>query len=80
MLVHRKGDEMAASKKKTTEEEPVRTVAANPVVFSKQKVLTLKRYAKRRDLLSALLKDGGDYTLDQVDGLINDFFKKGKVK
>lgn len=69
---------MATSKKKPTEKAP--TVAANPVVFSKQKVLTLKRYANRRDLLDNLLEQGKTYTLDQVDGLINDFFKKGKVK
>jgi len=79
MLVHRKGDCMATSKKKTPQEEPARSVAANPVVFSKSKLLTLKRYAKRRDLLKALLKDGETYTLDQVDALIGKFMK-GKVK
>lgn len=68
---------MATNKKKAPEKAP--TVAANPVVFSKRKVLTLKRYANRRDLLSALLKDGENYTLEQVDNLISDFMK-GKVK
>lgn len=52
----------------------------NKVVFSKAKVLTLNRYAGRRDLLAQLLKDGKDYTLDQVDALIQNFMKKGKVK
>lgn len=54
--------------------------AKNKVVFSKAKVLTLNRYAERRDLLAQLLKDGKDYTLDQVDALIQNFMKKGKVK
>ena len=54
--------------------------AKNKVVFSKAKVLTLNRYAGRRDLLAQLLKDGKDYTLDQVDALIQNFKKKGKVK
>ena len=54
--------------------------AKNKVVFSKAKALTLKRYAGRRDLLAQLLKDGKDYTLDQVDALIQNFMKKGKVK
>ena len=54
--------------------------AKNKVVFSKAKVLTLNRYAGRRDLLAQLLKDGKDYTLDQVDALIQNFMKKGKVK
>ena len=54
--------------------------AKNKVVFSKAKVLILNRYAGRRDLLAQLLKDGKDYTLDQVDALIQNFMKKGKVK
>ena len=44
----------------------------------KERVLTFKRYAARRDLLSVLLKDGKEYTHDQIDGLIKDFMK-GKV-
>ena len=56
------------------------TPTKNKVVFSKAKALTLKRYAGRRDLLTQLLKDGEYYTLEQVDGLIQNFMKKGKVK
>ncbi len=53
-----------------------------PVTHTKAKLLTFKRYAGRRDLLSALLKDGERYTTEQVDGLISDFMKprKGRVK
>lgn len=51
-----------------------------PATFSKSHILTFKRYANRRDLLTQLLKDGENYTLDQVDGLIQNFMKKGKVK
>ena len=47
--------------------------------FSKKKILTLDRYAKRRDLLTALLKDDKFYTFHDVDKLLNDFLK-GKVK
>jgi hypothetical protein len=64
-----------ATKKKSTTQEP--TITA-PVVFPKGKVLTFKRYADRRDLLSVLLEDGKEYTHDQIDGLIKDFMK-GKV-
>lgn len=49
-------------------------------VFSKAKILTLRRFAKRRDLLSVLLKDGEVYTLSQVEDTIENFMKKGKVK
>ena len=47
-----------------------------PVVYDKAKLLTLDRYANRRDLLSALLEDGKEYTKDQVDGLIKDFMER----
>ena len=67
---------MATRKKATTAQEPPITA---PVVFPKERVLTFKRYAKRRDLLSTLLKDGQEYTHDQVQSLIENFMK-GKVK
>lgn len=66
---------MATRKKAATAQEP--TITA-PVVFHKERVLTFRRYADRRDLLSVLLEDGKEYTFDQIDGLINDFMK-GKV-
>lgn len=47
--------------------------------FPKERILTFQRYAKRRDLLSTLLKDGQEYTHDQVQNLIDNFMK-GKVK
>ena len=67
---------MATRKKAATAQEP--TITAR-VVFPKERVLTFRRYADRRDLLSVLLEDGKEYTFDQIDGLINDFMK-GKVK
>ena len=67
---------MATRKKATTAQEPPITA---PVVFPKERVLTFKRYANRRDLLSILLKDGQEYTHDQVQNLIDNFMK-GKVK
>lgn len=66
---------MATRKKASTAQEPPITA---PVVFPKERVLTFKRYADRRDLLSVLLEDGKEYTHDQIDGLIKDFMK-GKV-
>ena len=48
-------------------------------VYSKQQLLTFQRYAARRDLLEALLKDDESYTHDQVQNLIDDFMK-GKVR
>lgn len=55
-----------AEKKKTEAQE---------VVFSKEKILKMKRYSNRRDLLGALLKDGQTYSLNDVDALIEKFLK-----
>ncbi|MFR0872544.1 MAG: hypothetical protein ACLSG5_14815 [Oscillospiraceae bacterium] len=57
------------------------TAAAKPAAptHSKEQLLRSQRYAKRRDLLGALLEDGKWYTLEEV---VTDFeyFMKGKVK
>lgn len=52
---------------------------SNAPVFPKERILIFQRYANRRDLLSILLKDGQEYTHDQVQNLIDNFMK-GKVK
>ena len=49
------------------------------VKFNKNKILGMKRYANRVDLLRVLLKPEETYTLDAVDAAISDFMK-GKVK
>lgn len=67
----------------TSKKEPAEAVQTNtgPATFSKAHILTFKRYANRRDLLSVLLKEDQSYTLEQVDGLIQNFqTPKGKVK
>lgn len=66
--------------KKTAEAvAPETAPVAVPVTFSKAKILTMRRFAKRRDLLSVLLKENQQYTIEQVNNLINDHLK-GKVK
>jgi hypothetical protein len=64
-----------ASKKK-----PVAT-PADPakMTFSKSKIVTFKRYSNRVDLLGALLEDEKEYTVAEVDSLVENFMK-GKVK
>lgn len=46
--------------------------------FTKQQLLTSKRYIHQRDLLKVLLSDGV-YSLKEVDEKINDYLK-GQVK
>lgn len=61
----------------TKARKPKAKEAAPPVsnvpVFPKERILTFQRYANRRDLLSILLKDGQEYTHDQVQSLIDNF-------
>lgn len=48
------------------------------VKFNKTKILGMKRYADRVDLLRVLLKPEETYTFEAVDAAISDFMK-GKV-
>ena len=47
--------------------------------FSKVELLNAKRFRNERDLVSALLTDGVEYTISEVEEKINKFLK-GKVK
>lgn len=46
--------------------------------YTKDQILLSERYVKRRDLINALLDDGREYTLEEVDAMM-DRFLKGKV-
>lgn len=65
---------MATSTKprKPKAKEAAPSVSKAPA-FPKERILTFQRYANRRDLLSILLKDGQEYTHDQVQSLIDNF-------
>lgn len=47
--------------------------------YSKQQILKSKKYLDRQDLINALLNDNTQYSLSEVDKLIN-VFMKGEVK
>jgi hypothetical protein len=61
-------------RKNLINEETVKTVA-----FSKEQIISSKRYSDRKDLVQILLKDNEKYNFSEVDSLINEFMK-GKVK
>ena len=60
------------AKKKTDE------VVQESFAYSKEQILASKKYENRRDILGVLLKDGGEYTFEKVDSLLEKFMK-GKV-
>lgn len=45
-------------------------------MFSKTQIIKSKKYFARRDLLNAILEDGAEYTLSEVDRKIESFMKK----
>lgn len=53
------------------------TKATEPV-FTKEQILKANRFAKRKDLVNALLTDGKEYSIDQVERMIQKYLK-GKV-
>ena len=53
--------------------------AAKEPTFTKEALVNCRRFRNERDLVSALLKDGAEYTVSEVDGMIAEYMK-GKVK
>ncbi len=52
-------------------------------LYTKEQILSSKKYSHRKDALNVVLEDDKQYTLKQVDGLIENLMKikeKGKVK
>ena len=48
-------------------------------VFTKEQLLSSRRYEGQQDLVSALIPDGGTSTIAELDRKITEF-RKGKVK
>ena len=53
--------------------------AAKEPAFTKDVLVKCKQFRDKCDLVSALLKDGVEYTISEVDALIAKYMK-GKVK
>lgn len=48
-----------------------------PIKFTKKQLLKSKRYTYRQDALNALLKEGTSYSFDEVDKILEKFYKGG---
>ena len=64
---------MAVNKKEQTAE------AVKAAVFSKEQLLAAERFRGRRDVVNALLTEGGQYTIADVEQLIEKYLK-GRVR
>lgn len=60
------------------EKEPTKKqkTTTTDLKFNKEQLKKSKRYADAVDIVSAILLDGKEYTLDEVDALIQEFNKK----
>lgn len=66
---------MARAKAKAKEVDTSKPVA----LFRKEQIVASKRYENDVDIVNALLQDGKEYALAEVDEMI-ERFKKGKVR
>lgn len=69
---------MAAKTEKATEtiETKVEKIECS---YSKEQLVKAERFKDRKDLLNAILSDDKQYTIEDVEQLMDDFLK-GKVK
>lgn len=53
-----------------------KTEQIEEVKYTKTNLLSSKRYSHNRDVLNVILNDDKVYSLNEVDKLIEDFYKK----
>ncbi len=56
-----------------------KTVESTESKFTKEEIVSSKRYIEDSDIVRALLEDNKTYTLKEVDNIVEKF-RKGKVK
>lgn len=67
----------------STKNKTDKTDKTTEALYTKEQILSSKKYSHRKDVLNVVLKDNQQYTLKEVDELIDNFMKlkeKGKVK
>ena len=61
-----------------TKKKPAASAVMEPK-FTKEALVNSKRFRDERDIVSALLEDGVEYTISEVETMIMEYMK-GKVK
>ena len=62
----------------STKKKPAASAAQEPK-FTKEALVNSKWFRNKRDIVTALLKDGVEYAISEVDVMIAEYMK-GKVK
>ncbi|MEJ6457261.1 hypothetical protein LH399_11075 [Fusobacterium nucleatum] len=46
------------------------------VLYSKEQIISSKKYSNRKDILNVLLKDDEEYSFSRIDEIIENFMNK----
>ena len=53
-----------------------KTKKDDEVLYSKEQIITSKKYSNRKDILNVLLKDDEEYNFSRIDEIIENFMNK----
>lgn len=67
------------AEKETTKKKDSGNMKTSEQVFSKEQIKNSKKFANRKDLIEVLLEEGRQYSISEVEEMIEKFMK-GKVK
>ena len=53
-----------------------KTKKDDEVLYSKEQIITSKKYSNRKDILNVLLKENEEYSFSRIDEIIENFMNK----
>ncbi|MGP1430240.1 MAG: hypothetical protein ACTTJX_08460 [Fusobacterium sp.] len=53
-----------------------KTKKDDEVLYSKEQIISSKKYSNRKDILNVLLKDDEEYSFSRIDEIIENFMNK----
>ena len=53
-----------------------KTKKDDEVLYSKEQIITSKKYSNRKDILNVLLKEDEEYSFSRIDEIIENFMNK----
>ena len=53
-----------------------KTKKDDEILYSKEQIITSKKYSNRKDILNVLLKDDEEYRFSRLDEIIEEFMNK----
>lgn len=53
-----------------------KTEKDDEILYSKEQIISSKKYSNRKDILNVLLKDDEEYSFSRIDEIIEEFMNK----